>query len=124
MRTKEQERSEFALKKILEHEEAKDMDVKTVNFIVGAPSMLITNGIGQTLAFLCSKGEKKHKIVFSAIREWLSKENIVCETTGTEVDFVRKFTELKQPQYLRAQSEALAMLKWLKRYARAFGAKS
>lgn len=117
MRTKELERSEFALKKISEFGE---LDKKTVNFIVGAPTMILTNGIWQTLAFLCSKGEDKHKKVLMTIKEWLSNEGIV-NNEKNDLDFIKKFSQLDQKTYLKAQSEALAILSWLKRYARAFG---
>ena len=119
MQTKEQIRSAFALGQIQSVFNDR-VDEKTANFLVGVPTMILTNGLAQTLAFLLSKKkEQKHKDTFHIIKNWLSRE-IPSLTTNSEMEFLNKFAELKQSEYLKAQQEALAMLQWLKRYARAF----
>ncbi len=118
MRTKEQIRSEFALNKIEQKfngRVAKD----TANFIVGMPTMILTNGLGQSLAFLLSKSDQKHKVVFDIIKEWLTIENSNL-SANSDIGFLGRFSTIEQKKYLEAQNEALAMLNWLKRYARAF----
>ncbi|MDR2798640.1 MAG: type III-B CRISPR module-associated protein Cmr5 [Treponema sp.] len=118
MQTKQQQRAQFALEKI---DRSGPVDEKTANFIIGTPTMILTNGIGQTLAFLLSKKSEKEKMVFTVIKEWL------CKTMHTEfgnpssdIDFIRKFNGLSQQKYLEAQHETLKLLEWLKRYTRAF----
>lgn len=119
MQTKEQTRSAFALEQIRTVFNDQ-VDEKTANFIVGTPTLILTNGLGQTLAFLLSKKkELKQKAVFDMIRKWLMKE-IPALQGGAEMDFLKKFASLDQTTYLTCQQEALAMLQWLKRYARAF----
>ena len=62
MQTKEQERAAFALKQITNIfgiPVAKD----DANFVVGVPTMILTNGLGQTMAFLLAKGKSRRDIL-------------------------------------------------------------
>jgi len=125
MQTKEQQRAAFALKQV---EQVYCIPVKedTANFVVGVPTMILTDGLGQSLAFLLSKqkpGEpNKHTKTFGIIKDWLQQQGINGLTArGNDLDFIKQFSALEQNNYLRAQQEALAMLQWLKRYVRAFG---
>ena len=134
MRTKEQKRTEFALEKIsifykkISQEVPKD----DANFLVGMPVIILTNGLGQSLAFLLSKkpNEKeksdkdKHMRTFRIIKEWLTHKDEGIETLkGQKTDeksFLEQMSRLDQGVYLKAQEETLKLLSWLKRYARAF----
>ncbi|MDR3631420.1 MAG: type III-B CRISPR module-associated protein Cmr5 [Desulfocapsaceae bacterium] len=119
MQTKEQKRSAFVLTQIqtVFHDR---VDKETANFLVGVPTLILANGLAQSLAFLLSKKkEQKHKDTFQVIKEWLSRE-MPSLKTASDIDFLKKFADLKQSEYLAAQEEALTMLQWLKRYARAF----
>ena len=120
MQTKEQQRSAFALKQV---ETIFGIPVKKddANFVVGVPTMILTNGLGQTLAFLLSKGKPQHTGTFQAVQSWLGREMPDLAAAGQSA-FLQKLAEADQRAYLRAQQEALAMLQWLKRYARAFQA--
>ena len=120
MQTKEQNRSRFALEMISEHFSQGGVDKESANFIVGIPTMILTNGIAQTLAFLLSnKTKEKQYLVLKIVRTWLEQE-IAGLHAKTEMGFLQNFTHLQSGDYLKAQREALAMLHWLKRYARAF----
>lgn len=123
MQTKEQKRSAFALNKV---EDTFGIPVKkdAANFVVGVPTMVLANGLGQTLAFLLSKqkknGSKDHyRITFTILQEWLNNELPELQS-NSEIEFLQKFAELDQRKYLKAQQESLALLQWLKRYVRAF----
>lgn len=119
MPTKEQERSAFALK-MIEKEFPQGVDKDSANFIVGAPTMILTNGIAQSLAFLLSNRSKpKQYLVFRVIRSWLSTQ-VDKLKADSEILFLQKFSSLDHNEYLNTQNEALAMLQWFKRYARAF----
>jgi CRISPR-associated protein Cmr5 len=124
MQTKEQKRSQFALEMVNEHFPNSPVDKESANFIVGVPTMILTNGIAQTLAFLLSnKTKPKQSLVFQIIRGWLERE-VAALKVDSEMEFLQKFAKLEQDEYLCAQREALAMLQWLKRYARAFEVQS
>jgi CRISPR-associated protein Cmr5 len=119
MQTKEQQRAAFALMQIEEQFDNR-VDEKTANFIVGTPTMILCNGLGQTMAFLLSKKkEPKQKAVFDFVRAWLEKEKPHLAALS-DMEFLKKFTALSQADYLDSQRESLAVLQWLKRYARAF----
>lgn len=119
MRTKEQKRSEFALKKISLFNNGTP-DEKEANFIVGTPTMILANGIAQSMAFLLSKNEDRAGKVFDILKEWLSQEIASLKVSQSNVEFLKRFSNLEQKDYMKAQQEALALLQWLKRYARAF----
>ncbi len=122
MSTKEQQRSAYALKRI--HDFGNNgVPEKDANFIVGTPTMILANGIAQTMAFLLSKGEERTTKVFNILKGWLSQEIKAMQKSGSDHQFLSLFANLEQNDYLQAQQEALALLQWLKRYARAFEAK-
>mgnify|MGYP001203926976 CR=1 FL=1 len=118
MQTKEQKRSAFALEQI-EKVFRLPVDKETANFVVGVPTMVLANGLGQTLAFLLSKQKDQHTKTFRVIRQWLEQE-VPSLKTVSDLDFLKSFASLDQNKYLLAQQEALALLQWLKRYVRAF----
>ena len=120
MQTKEQKRSQFALEQISRHFNDR-VDPETANFIVGMPTMILTNGLGQSMAFLLSKGDRQSKYgrVFDIISTWL-QQDIQELAAPSEMEFLKQFSRLDQGVYLTAQQETLAVLQWLKRYARAF----
>lgn len=129
MISKEQKRSDFALKQlqaVMEKEQTDTILKDTANFIVGAPTMILQNGLGQTMAFLlskCDKNEKrqisnKHFFTFNAIAKWSHINN--SKIPENPMGFFQAVAGLEQSEYLPLQEEALKMLQWLKRYARAF----
>ncbi|MFV9646819.1 MAG: type III-B CRISPR module-associated protein Cmr5 [Desulfobacterales bacterium] len=127
MISKEQKRSDFALKQLKDtFSNDGDLTIKKdiANFIVGAPTMILQNGFGQTMAFLLSKckgkteKKDKHFFTFTTIARWSERinEKVQPERSG----FFEAVSSLEQTDYLKLQEEALKMLQWLKRYARAF----
>jgi len=114
MRTLGQERSEFALEKVL----ANIQEERLKPFSAGAPSMILQNGFGQTLAFWKAKGKNEHNIMFDIVQEWFLKKKFAKGSTAHE--FLTDISVMDQSRYLKAQMEALALLEWVKRYAHAF----
>lgn len=121
METKQQQRAAFAL------EELKDYKTKGVpkeysQFIVSMPNMILSNGLGQTLAFLKAKSSKEERnFVFSVLKKYLLEE-YKSDFTNVQDDFsfLEKINSISQSKYIKMQEEVLRMLEWLKRYARAF----
>ncbi|MDT8380197.1 MAG: type III-B CRISPR module-associated protein Cmr5 [Desulfotignum sp.] len=125
MNSMEQKRSDFALQQInagMNGTNSISSDLAT--FIVGTPTMILQNGLGQTMAFLLAKcpGEQhsgnKHYFTFNAIAQWIRQINKKISTEP--MDFFNSVSNLDQQDYLKLQDEALKMLQWLKRYAKAF----
>ena len=118
MQTKEQKRSAFALNQV-EKVFGIPVDKETANFVVGVPTMVLANGLGQALAFLLSKQKGPHMKTFQAMKQWLETEEPGLKGK-TDLEFLQAIAIIDQGVYLRAQQETLAMLQWLKRYVRAF----
>ena len=85
---------------------------------VKVPSLILTNGLGQTLAFLRAKGEgepgNEHEILYQHIEEWLQKQLGINKNL---LDWL--VNTATSQQYRLATMEALALLQWLKRFAEA-----
>lgn len=117
--TIQQKRAAFALNKLLET--GNKVDKELAQFIIGVPNMILSNGIGQTFAFLLSKKKSKMGTVFDIMKDWLEQQ-MPAQFPHVEdnIQFLKKFNSISQPKYLDAQHECLRLLEWLKRYARAF----
>ena len=124
IQTKQQKRAAFALEQIKNFKDTKK-DAKEfhelANFIVGVPNMILSNGLGQTLAFLLTKKDKQKK-TFWVIKDWLesSDNSFFTSKANDEMEFLTQFTTVDQRKYLSMQEETLRLMEWLKRYARAF----
>lgn len=126
MRTLGQKRAEYALEIVLAARGVEKFD----SLAAGAPSMILQNGFGQTMAFWASKGgEEPSKLkyfkLFDAVKNWLSLnrgdiQNNFIKPTNSREDFLLALSSLDQTEYLAAQNEALKLLEWIKRYANAF----
>ncbi len=114
--TMQQKRAKFALEALKNEEISKDL----ANFIVGTPTMLLSNGLGQTMAFLMAKKDKKErKFVFYVIKEYLCKNYEDYFTSQDDKEFMMQFHNIDFYKQIEMQNEILKMLEWLKRYARA-----
>lgn len=87
-----------------------------------APSLIMGNGLLQTLAFMQSKSkEEQHKTLLSHILVWLARQD-VCGSYIRKGDFPTAVQALTAPdrsseEYLRATQEALAILRWIRQLA-------
>ncbi len=118
MQTKEQRRAEFVLEKI-KSTYPDNVPKNTANFFTGLPATILSNGLGQTMAFLLSKGEKKYEEAFEFINEWLIKDGKINDNDN-DLEFLMNLSSIDQRKYIAAQCETLALLQWFKRYTRAF----
>ncbi len=84
------------------------------------PMLVLTNGLGQTLAFLRAKGKNdpsdEHNVLFNHLSRWTMSQ--VAPNAGNQnlLDWVLRSDSVA---YRRATAEALAYLVWLKRFAEA-----
>ncbi|ASJ09261.1 type III-B CRISPR module-associated protein Cmr5 [Thermococcus siculi] len=137
LRSIEQERAKFAYKKVLKVKKENEKDTKTQSryrsYVESAPIMILTNGLGQTLAFYLSKLEKPVNVFYKDINpedftkaeskayaylyrhlsEWLVKE-----VTGGE-DPLQYYIKKSGMDAILLTEEAIAFLNWLKKFARA-----
>lgn len=116
----QQERAKFAIEQLEKISSNQVIDKDTATFIVGMPNMILSNGIGQTMAFLLAKTDKEKK-VYRILKNWICKKYAnLGFTDKSDMDFIKTFCTLKQDKYLEIQRECLHFCEWLKRYARAF----
>jgi CRISPR-associated protein Cmr5 len=94
------------------------------------PTLVLTNGLGQTLAFLLAKAKrhepeqkrsveaKAHDLLFVHLSNWVLSQ-VAPSTTVSNGDLLKWVLENDSAAYRRATLEALAFLTWLKRFAEA-----
>jgi CRISPR-associated protein Cmr5 len=86
------------------------------------PMLVLTNGLGQTLAFLKAKGKNdpadEHTVLFRHLSEWVLSQ-VNHSTTGTNGDLLQWVLSNDSAAYRRVTTEALAFLTWLRRFAEA-----
>lgn len=83
------------------------------------PSYILTNGLGQTLAFLRSKGKDdqsdKHNIICRHLSLWVTGQVYGAENGKLLEHIINNDSQI----YRRTMTEALAYLNWLTRFAEA-----
>ncbi len=127
MQTIQQHRAGYALERV-EHAKANLQAEKHEAFKVRAaelPAMIQMNGLGQASAFYRMKGETHaHQALYDVLSGWL------CRAPGAHTpdagiyhvhgDLITGITQSDQTEYRLAQAEALALMDWVKRFAKAF----
>jgi CRISPR-associated protein Cmr5 len=81
-----------------------------------APSLVQTNGLGQTLAFLLSKAkghDNEHQALYSHLSGW------VTERMRWGRPLMEEIVNRGSGDYRRSTAEAMAFLIWLRRFAEA-----
>ncbi|HEY9786346.1 MAG TPA: type III-B CRISPR module-associated protein Cmr5 [Candidatus Obscuribacterales bacterium] len=86
------------------------------------PALVLTNGLGQALAFLRAKNKPQHRAFYKHVSSW-----VTAQTYGIEGDdkLLERLIgaapgyESSSDIYRRATTETLAFINWLKRFAEA-----
>ena len=85
------------------------------------PVLIKMNGLGQSLAFLKSKGEKDkdkpknaHDRLYEHIGNWLQTEDE--KRLVPKGELVKNVIELPSPIYRQVTVETLALLNWIRRF--------
>lgn len=124
--TKQQKRANFALEMIEKYK----INETDKSFFVSMPNLILSNGLGQTIAYLASKKNmedrlKAYKILMTYLClrydrfKGLDKNIDVKNITNQDLKFLKCFTECSQTEYVKMQEDVLRMLEWLKQYSRA-----
>ncbi len=75
-------------------------------------ALIMTAGLGPTLAFLRSKDDAA-RLLYKHISEWVTPQVEFAKGSG---DLMQRLMENDTPDYRRATTEALAYVLWLKRF--------
>ena len=118
-KTLDQERAEFAW------EQTKDADKDFKNLASGAPSMVMSNGLMQALAFWNEKGDRQKNVkgdrqkLVTLLVKWLGERVLNPPKKEAKFEDVMKaLIEGDADLYFRATEETLAMLKWIRQFAK------
>ncbi|MGI6558007.1 MAG: type III-B CRISPR module-associated protein Cmr5 [Limnochordia bacterium] len=121
MRTLEQQRASFAWKWIASVREGNKDAAKIAMHLQRLPAMVLTNGLGQTLAFLLQKSDNKASPeydVYDVLAKWIVDERKLYE--GTRDQLMQRLITGDRFLYQQAQEEICALLVWLKKLAAAY----
>ena len=119
MQTIQQQRAKYALKAVQDAAGNPQITPKEFkSYASSFPAMIHMNGLGQAAAFFYSKGEKytEHRALYNILSEWLKKKN----QPYAGVDLLEGITQKDMETYRLAQMEALALMDWVKKFAKAF----
>ena len=115
--TIEQQRAKFALGRVQDvKSNQRRIAGRYRQEVMGLPTMILTNGLGQTLAFLKAKGsgsQNEHAAAYRHLNDWVRAQ------LSLGGDLLEEVTRMDVSRYRLAQAEALAVLGWLKRFAEA-----
>lgn len=113
----EQGRAAFAYKKSKEGLAKSGDKTLYVSYVKKIPMLIKTNGLGQTLAFMKSKG-KEYDVIYNQIDEWLCLDqnaHLLTEVKGE--DLIEKIISVDSSVYRQITTEVLTFLNWLRRFA-------
>ncbi|MBL8152083.1 MAG: type III-B CRISPR module-associated protein Cmr5 [Blastocatellia bacterium] len=112
--TKEQKRAKAAWDDITSIKD-KGFDSEYSATAKNFPMMVLTNGLGQALAFLRAKNKDEHKSFYKHISCWVTQEIF----DKSDEKLLEYLLECDSHIYRRSTTEALAFAVWLKRFAEA-----
>lgn len=118
LKTQEQERAALAWTQVTDVSRDPDVAQKYRSYVRSATSLILTNGLGQTLAFYKSKSGPKSpdEKAYAALVDHLSKR--VGKILPMTDDLLQAVSQnYTSSEYRRATNEVLAYLLWLKRFA-------
>jgi len=84
------------------------------------PTMILSNGLGQTLAFVKAKSEKgnAYDLIYSQLTEYMKSVHTVrIQMPKEKNDFVEWVISCDSSKYRYITREILAFLNWLRRFA-------
>jgi len=81
-------------------------------------TMLLINGLGQTVVFIKAKSQKDkaYKIIYNQLQEYF-KSDIVNIKINNNEDLVKWIISHNSSNYRQIAQETLSLFKWLKRFA-------
>lgn len=124
-RTLEMERAADALEKVQQIKERSDAKAQEryVRYVERLPAMILTNGLGQAMAFLLQVASREkteeYRWLYENLQDWLCRPDDRAPYKGAE-SLIDAIINGERDAYIRAQREALAWLEWHKKLAVGF----
>ncbi len=119
--TIQQQRAKYALDEISKLPKALKADDQKefISYASGLPAMIHTNGLGQAMAFCKLKGKDRaaYKKLYELISAWLCQSPQIYADCR---DILEGITTKDLQSYQLAQAEAVVLMSWVKKFAKAF----
>jgi CRISPR-associated protein Cmr5 len=122
MQLMQQQRAQFALEAIEKAIKDGVNQKEYISYASSVPAMIHTNGLGQAAAFFKSKKGKNgnnkttHEYLYQLLSDWLKKDN----QPFANKDLLDGITNSDMQTYRLAQTEAQALMDWVKKFAKAY----
>jgi CRISPR-associated protein Cmr5 len=137
--TIQQQRAKYALKYVealtKDHKFNKEQQKNFISYASSLPAMIHTNGLGQAMAFHKAKGSNKeldaetddkkrsYNALYNIVSDWLCQSPQIYAGCKDQLDkhcVLKGITTKDMQSYQLAQVEALALMSWVKKFAKAF----
>jgi len=117
IRDLEKQRAEFAYDKVEEFVSENGKNSKKSkeykSYVKKIPSLIQTNGLAATFAFMYSK-KGTYDVIYRQVEEWLKNER---EIKKDKEELVRWVINLSSSEYRRVTNEVMGLFVWLRRFA-------
>jgi CRISPR-associated protein Cmr5 len=118
----EKGRAEFAYKCAVEAKDKEDKNFKSEyrSHVKKIPTMILSNGLGQTLAFIKSKSKEgnAYELIYKQITDYMKSEHPSrINMPNGEDDLTKWVINVDSSTYRYITQEILAFLNWLRRFA-------
>ncbi len=80
------------------------------------PSLIKTNGLGATLAFIKGKGGEAYNKLYKHISNWLKKDPKRIANIEDNDDLVKYIVGIDSYEYRVITTEVLVLMKWISRF--------
>lgn len=119
--TIQQRRAKFALERIqqLPIKLKPKEQTEFTSYASGLPAMIHMNGLGQAMAFYKVKSKDRESCaqLYQLVSDWLTQPGQPYAGQKTVLDGI---TQCHMQHYQLAQAEALVLMSWVKKFAKAF----
>jgi len=132
MRTIDQERAKYALKCIDEVKSKDNSELEKIysSYVKKSPALILTNGLGSTLAFYRSKIGKEsdrekpeklaYKLLYDHINDWVSGKECDRVNFTKGQDLLEWITKTASSiEVFQATQEVIRLLTWMSKFAKA-----
>lgn len=116
MLTMQQQRASYALNEVEKAKQGGVNQKSYKSYASGLPAMIQMNGLGQAAAFYRSQSDKSYRMLYDLLSGWLQKPGQPYES----LDLLKGITTRNMHDYQLAQAEALELLNWVKKFAKAY----
>lgn len=119
LQSAECERAFFVLSEFKGFKKAERKNSEILSYFAGLPALVMTNGLGQSLAFIIYKGTKDSMQEFTAktIIKWLTEKHYLEKAENND-DIFSQLSSMEQEEYIMAQTEVLLLMDSMKIYSR------